>query len=347
LEREIDLIEEVARLNGYDRIPMTIPTGPPSSQKRSKEFLVERKAIDTLIVHGYHEVINYSFTSPVFADILGLPPDDPRRQPLRILNPLAEDVSVMRTTLIPGLMETLQYNLSRKNSNLKLFELKKVFLPQGGEKLPKETKFLAGLAMGFDRDSHWAISPRAVDFYDIKGCVEDLLEGLQMKGINFSRAEDIPYLHPGKASRVVFDQEVLGAMGEIHPRVLSHYDVQGKVYLFELDFSKMVKWAREERRFQLLPKFPAVYRDLSIMVDKTLEAERVVEAIRTLQHPFVEEVILFDTYQGLPIPEGKKGISFRIRYQAKDRTLTDEEVNQYHERMFSRLKEVFHIELRQ
>jgi phenylalanyl-tRNA synthetase beta chain len=347
LEREIDLIEEVARLNGYDRIPMTIPTGPPSSEKRSKEFLVERKVIETLIVHGYHEVINYSFTSPVFGDILGLPPDDPRRQPLRILNPLAEDFSVMRTTLIPGLMETLQYNISRKNSNLKLFELKKVFLPQGGEKLPEETKFLAGLALGFDRDSHWAISPRAIDFYDIKGCVEDLLDGLQIKGINFSRAEDIPYLHPGKASRIVFDHDVLGALGEIHPQVLSHYDIQGKVYLFELDFSKMVKWAREEKRFQLLPKFPAVYRDLSIVVDKPLEAERVVEAIRTLQQPFAEEVILFDIYQGLPIPEGKKGISFRIRYQANDRTLTDEEVNQYHETMFSRLKEVFQIELRQ
>ncbi len=120
-----------------------------------------------------------------------------------------------------------------------------------------------------------------------------------------------------------------------------------RFYLFELDFSKLVKWAREERRFQLLPKFPAVYRDLSIVVDKTLEAERVVEAMRTLQQPFVEEVILFDIYQGLPIPEGKRGISFRIRYQANDRTLTDEEVNQYHERMFSRLKEGFQIELRQ
>jgi phenylalanyl-tRNA synthetase beta chain len=348
LEREIDLIEEVARLNGYDRIPMTIPTGPPSSEKRSKEFLMERKVIDTLIVHGYHEVINYSFTSPAFGDMIGFPPGDSRRQFLRIVNPLAEDSSVMRTTLIPGLMETLRYNLSRKNSNLKLFELKRVFLPQGGEKLPKEIKFLAGLAMGFDRDSHWAISPpRSVDFYDVKGCVEDLLEVLQIKGINFFRAEDIPYLHPGKASKVVLDQEVLGVLGEIHPHVLSHYDVQGKVYLFELDFNKIVKWAREERRFQSLPKFPAVYRDLSIVVDKTLEAERVVEAIRTLQQPFIEEVMLFDIYQGSPIPEGKKGISFRIRYQAKDRTFTDEEVNQYHEMVFSRLKEVFQIELRQ
>ena len=347
LEREIDLIEEVARLDGYEKIPITIPKGPPSSEERSKEFLVERKAIDTLIHHGYHEVITYSFTSPASWDAIGLPPDDPRRQHLRILNPLTEDFSVMRTTLFPGLMETLRYNVSRKNSNLKLFELKKVFLPQGGEKLPKEVKFLAGVATGFDRDPHWAFSQRPFDFYDIKGCVEDLLDGLQIKEAKFNKAEDIPYLHPGKTSRVVLDHEVLGVLGEVHPQVLGHYEVHGRVFLFELDFSKIVECAGEERRFQLLPKFPAVYRDLSVVVDKALEAERVVETIRAFHQPFVEEVTLFDIYQGPPIPEGKKGISYRIRYQASDRTLTDEEVNQYHEKILSRLKEVFQLDLRQ
>ena len=347
LEREIDLIEEVARLNGYDRIPVTIPTGPPSPEKRSKEFLVERKVIELLIAHGYHEVINYSFTSPVFGDKIGLPPDDPRRQALRILNPLAEDFSVMRTTLIPGLMETVQYNLSRKNSSLKLFELKKVFLSREGERLPREVKFLAGLAMGFDSGPHWAFPQRPVDFYDIKGCVEDLLDALQIKNAKFSKTEDIPYLHPGKGSQVVLDHEVLGVLGEIHPEVLGQYEIRGKGYLFEMDFSKMVKWAGEERRFQALPKFPAVYRDLSVVVDKAMEAERVMETIRTFQQPYVEEVTLFDLYQEPPIPEGKKGISYRIRYQANDRTLTDEEVNQYHERILSRLKEVFQLDLRQ
>jgi phenylalanyl-tRNA synthetase beta chain len=347
LEREIDLIEEVARLDGYERIPTTIPKGPPSSEERSKEFLIERRLVDTLIVHGYHEVVTYSFTSPSSWDILGLPPVDPRRQHLRILNPLTEDLSVMRTTLIPGLMETARYNVSRKNSNLKLFELKKVFLPQEGERLPKEVKILAGLAMGFDRDPHWAFSPRSVDFYDIKGCVEDLLDALMIKGARFNQAGDVPYLHPGKTSRVVLEQEVLGALGEVHPEVLGHYEIHGKVYLFEMDFGKMVKWARGEKRFQPLPKFPAVYRDLSVILDKALEAERVMEAILSFRQPFVEEITLFDIYQGHPIPDGKKGISYRIRYRASDRTLTDEEVNQYHEKIFSGLKEAFQIELRQ
>jgi phenylalanyl-tRNA synthetase beta chain len=347
LEREIDLIEEVARLDGYERIPITIPKGPPSSEERSKEFIAERKVIDTLINHGYHEVVTYSFTSPASWDTIGLPPDDPRRKHLRILNPLTEDFSVMRTTLIPGLLETAQYNISRKNSNLKFFELKKVFIPQERERLPEEIKFLVGLAMGFDRDPHWAFSPRPVDFYDIKGCVEDLLDALQIKRAKFNKAEDIPYLHPGKASKVVLDQEVLGVIGEVHPQVLGHYEIHGKAYLFEMDFSKMVKWAGEERRFQSLPKFPVVYRDLSVVVDRALEAEKVMEAIRAFHQPFVEEITLFDIYQGSPVPEGKKGISYRIRYQANDRTLTDEEVNQYHEKILTRLREVFQLELRQ
>jgi len=347
LGREIDLIEEVARLDGYERIPITIPKGPPSSEERSKEFIAERKVIDTLINHGYHEVVTYSFTSPASWDVIRLPLDDPRRKHLRILNPLTEDYSVMRTTLIPGLMETAQYNLSRKNSNLKLFELKRVFIPKEGERLPEEIKFLVGLAMGFDRDPHWAFSPRPVDFYDIKGCVEDLLDALQIKRAKFNKAEDIPYLHPGKASKVVLDQEVLGVIGEVHPQVLGHYEIHGKAYLFEMDFSKMVKWAGEERRFQSLPKFPVVYRDLSVVVDRALEAEKVMEAIRTFHQPFVEEITLFDIYQGPPVPEGGKGISYRIRYQANDRTLTDEEVNQYHEKILTRLREVFQLELRQ
>src|SRR4030042_1661364 len=224
--------------------------------------------------HGYHEVIPCSFTSATSSDLIHLVPDDPRRQHLRILNPLTEDFSVMRTTLIPGLMETVRYNLSRKNTNLKLFELRRVFLQQEGERLPKEIKFLAGLAMGFDRDPHWSISPRSVDFYDIKGCVEDLLDTLQIKEAKFIKVDDIPYLHPGKGSKVVLGNEVLGVLGEVHPQVGGHYEVHGKVYLFELNFSKVVKWAGGEKRFQPLPKFPAVYRDLSIVADRKVSVNR-------------------------------------------------------------------------
>ncbi len=347
LEREIDLIEEVARMHGYEKIPLTLPKGPPSSEERSREFLLERKVVEVLIHHGYHEVITYSFTSPASLDSISLITEDARRRHLRILNPLTEDWSVMRTSLIPGLMETARYNLSRKIPNLKIFELKKVFFPMEGERLPKEVKYLVGLAMGVDRDHHWAFSPRGIDFYDVKGCIEDLFEAFQVEEIQFERTEGIPYLHPGKASSVLCGKEVLGVLGEIHPQVLGHYEIHGKAYLFEIDFERMVKRAREEKRFRPLPKFPAVYRDLSLIVDESLEAEKVAEAIWDVHQPFIDEVDLFDVYQGVPIPEGRKGIAYRIRYQASDRTLTDEEVNRYHEKVISRLREIFRAELRQ
>ena len=347
LEREIDLIEEVVRMDGYDKIPITLPKGPPSSQEKNKDLLLERKAVEVLLHHGYHEVITYSFTSPVCWDHLCLIPDDPRRQHLRLLNPLTEELAALRTSLIPGLMETARYNLSRKNSNFKLFELKKVFLLQEKGKLPKEVKHLVGLAMGLDQDPHWTVAPRPVDFYDLKGCIEDLSETLQIKGIKFNQAEDIPYLHPGKASRIFIGNEMLGVLGEVHPQVLAHYEIHRKAYLFEIDFEKWVNWAREERRFRPLPKFPAVYRDLSVVVDDALEMDKVAETIWTFKQPFIDEVNLFDVYRGAPIPGGKKSVSYRIRYQAIDRTLTDEEVNRYHEKVISRLREIFHLELRQ
>jgi phenylalanyl-tRNA synthetase beta chain len=346
LEREIDLIEEVVRLDGYEKIPITLPKSPPSSGVKNRALLLEKKAIDVLIHHGYHEVITYSFASPASGDLIGLMLDDERRRYIKILNPLTEDFSVLRTTLIPGLMETARYNLSRKNSNLKLFELKKVFIPQEGDRLPREIKYLGGLAMGFDQEPHWAFSPRQVDFFDVKGCVEDLLEVFQIKGVKFSRAGDIPYLHPGKASRIILGGEVLGALGEVHPQVLNYYEILGKVYLFEIDFEQAVRRAGEQRRFQPLAKFPAVYRDISMVGDDGLEVEKLVETIWTFQHPFIDEVNLFDIYRGASIPEGKKGVSCRIRYQAHDRTLTDEEVNQYHEKVIARLREVFRVELR-
>ena len=346
LEREIDLVEEVARLDGYEKIPQTLPQGPPSPEEQSRELMVEQTVKDLLIQHGYHEVITYSFTTPQALDGISLPLDDPRRRCLAILNPLTEDSSVMRTSLIPGLMETLCYNLSHKSSNIRIFELRKVYLVEKGERLPKEIKSLAGLAMGMDGDPHWATSIRAIDFYDVKGCLEDLLEALQIKKVKFVRTEEIPYLHPGKSAKVICGEGALGVVGEIHPNVLNEYQVPGKAYLFEIDFDRMVHHAMEGKRFQPLPKYPAVYRDLSLVVEEHLEAEKVEEAIYQMRQPLIDEVILFDVYQGNPVPQGKKSLAYRIRYQSNDRTLTDDEVNRYHDKIISRLKEIFKAELR-
>ena len=348
LEREIDLVEEIARMNGYEKIPVTLPKGPPavSSEEKNNEPIVEKRVMDVLLHHGYHEVINTSFTSPTSLEALALPAKDPRQRHLPIVNPLSEDLTVLRTSLIPGLMATARYNMAWKNSNLRIFELKKVFLPHEGEKLPMEQKVLTGLATGFDRDPEWGSSLRLVDFYDVKGCIEDLLETLQIQEVRFDRAEDVPYLHPGKALRVFVGGEALGVLGEVHPRAMDQYEIPGKAYLFEMDFEEMVKRMQEKRQWMPLPKFPVVYRDLSLVIDDGVEVGRVIVAIQDLHHPLIDDVSLFDVYRGAPIPAGKKGVSYRIRYQSNDRTLTDEEVNQHHEKVITRLREAFQAELR-
>jgi phenylalanyl-tRNA synthetase beta chain len=348
LEREIDLVEEIARMDGYEKIPVTLPKGPPavSSEEKSKASIAEKRVVDVLLHHGYHEVINYSFTSPTSLEALALPAKDPRRRHLAIVNPLSEDLAVLRTSLIPGLMATARYNMAWKNSNLRIFELKRVFLPQEGERLPMEQKVLTGLATGFDRDPEWGSSLRLVDFYDVKGCIEDLLETLQIQEVRFDRAEDVPYLHPGKALRVFVGGEALGVLGEVHPRAMDQYEIPGKAYLFEMDFEEMVDRMQEKRQWMPLPKFPVVYRDLSLVIDDGVEVGRVIVAIQDLHHPLIDDVSLFDVYRGAPIPAGKKGVSYRIRYQSNDRTLTDEEVNQHHEKVITRLREAFQAELR-
>ncbi|MCX8117294.1 MAG: phenylalanine--tRNA ligase subunit beta [Desulfobacterota bacterium] len=346
LEREVDLIEELARLDGYDKIPVTLPTGPPSSEEMSRQRVLEERAKDLLVQHGYHEVITYSFTSPSALDGLHLPSEDPRRRMVAILNPLTTEMSVLRTSLIPGLIETARYNLSHQNRNLKLFELKKIYLPQEGEKLPREVQFLAGLAMGMDRDPHWASTAREIDFYDLKGCIEDLCEFLQIQGVTFQKTEEIPYLHPGKASQILLRGEAIGVVGEIHPDTLRYYEIPARAYLFEIDFEALVKGVTEKKKVQPLPRFPSVFRDLSLVVEEDLEVERVEQAIRSLQPPFIDEIRLFDLYRGAPIPQGKKSLTYRLRYQASDRTLTDEEVNRVHEQVIQRLREIFRAELR-
>jgi len=348
LEREIDLVEEIARMDGYEKIPVTLPKGPPaiSSEDKSKESIAEKRVVDVLLHHGFYEVINTSFTSPTSLEALALPATDPRRRHLLVVNPLSEELTVLRTSLIPGLMATARYNMAWKNSNLRIFELKRVFLPQEGESLPMERKILTGLATGFDRDPEWSSSPRPVDFYDVKGCIEDLLETLQIQETRYDRAEDIPYLHPGKALRVFVGEEALGVLGEVHPQTMDQCEIPGKAYLFEMDFQEMLKRMQQKRQWMPLPKFPVVYRDLSLVIDDGVEVGRVIVAIQDLRHPLIDDITLFDVYRGAPIPEGKKGVSCRIRYQSNDRTLTDEEVNQHHEKVITRLREVFQAELR-
>lgn len=347
LEREIDLIEEVARLHGFHRVPVTLPSGQVSAEKKTKMQRAEEQARILLVAFGFREVINYSFISPKSLKDLNLTPSKDRRaMALRIHNPLSEDQSVMRTTLIPGLLNVARMNVHRQNVNLKLFELGRVFFPKGGRDLPEEVKTLAGLLSGLRDEESWAKAKKESDFFDLKGALETLLDGLGVSGYHFLSDREEPFLHPGKACRVEVNGEVLGVMGEAHPDVQEAFELKQRTFLFELDFEKLVAKAAERHSFKPLARYPAIIRDLALIVEEETSAGELLSTLWEANNGWIAEIKLFDLYRGDSIPPGKKSLAFRLKFQREDRTLTDGEVNELHQKIVALLAERYGAILR-
>jgi phenylalanyl-tRNA synthetase beta chain len=333
LTREIDLIEEVARLHGFHRIPVTLPSGRVSPEKKTRMQVGVERARALLTGFGFWEVITYSFISPQVLLDLQIPPNDRKAKGLRIQNPLSEDQAVMRTTLVPGLLHTVRSNLHRQNLDLKLFELGRVFFPRGPEDQPEEVEFLGGILSGLRDEESWA-KPRAeCDFFDLKGALEGLFEGMGVSGIQFLPDAQIPFLHPGKACRVNVKGEDIGILGEVNAGVGELFDLKEKVFLFELDFQKVVSRMIERRTFTPLPRYPAVARDLAVVVDEPVAAGDILQTLWKASEGWIKEIRLFDLYRGNPVPSGRKSLAFRLVYQKEDRTLTDREVNDFHQKL--------------
>jgi phenylalanyl-tRNA synthetase beta chain len=333
LTREIDLIEEVARLHGFHRVPVTLPSGRVSPEKKTPMQVGVERARDLLSGFGFWEVITYSFISPQVLLDLRIPPNDRKARGLRIQNPLSEDQAVMRTTLVPGLLHTVRSNLHRQNLDLKLFELGRVFFPRGPEDQPEEVEFLGGILSGLREEESWAKPPAQCDFFDLKGTVEGLFEGMGVAEVQFLPNDQIPFLHPGKACRVCVKGEDIGILGEVNPAVGELFDLKEKVFLFELDFQKVVCRMTERRTFTPLPRYPAVARDLAVVVDEPVAAGDILQTLWKAGGGWIKEIRLFDLYRGNPVPSGRKSLAFRLVYQKEDRTLTDREVNEFHQQL--------------
>jgi phenylalanyl-tRNA synthetase beta chain len=261
ITREIDLIEEIGRLKGYDHIPIQVPRMRVMPFRQERAVDLQERTKDTLVGLGFYEVITYSFISPQALEALQLPPGDPRSRPLPLLNPLAEVQSVMRTTLLPGLLETARYNLSHKSADLKIFELREVYYPSQGEKLPVERRALAGLVMGAIAKEGWNTPRQEADFYYVKGCVEQLLDVLRTPQPTFTRAEVPAFLNPGKAAVIKLEGEKIGALGELLPEVANAFELPPGVFIFELDLPLVTNHVKGEIAFTSLPRFPSVARD--------------------------------------------------------------------------------------
>ena len=282
---------------------------------------------------GLREVISFSFISPKMIKTLGIQSPDHRAKSLRIQNPLSEDQAIMRTTLIPGLLQVIQANMSRQNLHLKVFELGRVFLPRPDQELPEEVETLSGILTGLREEESWAKPKEMVDFYDLKGIIEVLLQGLGVNRFEFLPEKEDPLLHPGKACRLVAEGEILGVMGEAHARINEWLESKQALYLFEIDFKKLVSRMTDHPVFKPLGRFPSVTRDLALIVDERVSAADLIHSLQEINPGLVQEIRIFDLYRGKPIPQGKKSLAFRLVFQREDRTLTDLEVNELHREM--------------
>ncbi len=312
-----DVAEEVLRLYGYDKIASTQLRGETTEGGRTPKQQFAADAENALFGMGLDEIQTFSFISPRYYDKIRMAENDPRRRSVVISNPLGEDTSVMRTTTLPSMLECLARNIHFSNENARLFELGNVYLPaEKKEDLPCEGK---RLTIGMYGD---------VDFYDLKGVVENLLALAAVKDVTWQACSDDPAYHPGRCAKVVLaDGTVPAVFGQIHPLTAANYDVDEKLYAAEIDFDALFAARNAEKAYRHLPKFPAVTRDFSFVCDEELEVGRIERVMMTAGGKTVEDVKLFDIYRGPQVGEGKKSVSLRMVLRAADHTLTAEEAD--------------------
>ena len=310
-----DLAEEVARFYGYNRIPNTLQRGETTRGGYSPAQQAENQIGLLCRTCGYDEIITYSFISPTYYDKIGWAKDDPRRESFRILNPLGEDTSIMRTTALPSMLEILSRNWSFHNAEVRLYELGKVYQPGGADGLAREPKFLTLGAYG------------EIDFFAFKGVVETVLRGLRIGELRFVAEKENPSYHPGRTAKVFSGDRYLGVFGEIHPLIAKNYGIEPEVYCAELSFDAMLASRMEEPVYRPLPRFPAVTRDLAVICRKEVTVAELEAAIRRGGKQFLAAVELFDIYTGAGIAEGMKSVAFALTLRAEDRNLTGEEAD--------------------
>ncbi|MFP3980304.1 MAG: phenylalanine--tRNA ligase subunit beta [Desulfobacterales bacterium] len=347
VDRPEDIMEEIARLWGYNRIPTTFPrltarAEPPAQMVERKEQIR-----DLMAGFGFYETINYAFTAAQAADRLELAPGDPRRNAENLLNPLSEEQALMRTTLMPGLLETARKNISRREKDLKLFELGKAFYKTRDHELPHEVEMLAAAWTGTRRPAAWHTAAEPCDFYDIKGAFESLLLGLGPEKFTCSQMPEsgCSYTRPGRTAQVRLADTYLGLIGEIKASVLKQFGIRQPVFVFEAHLEALISCLPETPEFTPIPKFPAMARDITLIVENRIEAGEILNSVRGMETGLIEDVYLFDVYSGEPIPAGRKSVSIRVVYRSHTHTLEDTQVNEVHGQITDSLLAAFDAEL--
>ncbi|MFZ4438025.1 MAG: phenylalanine--tRNA ligase subunit beta [Syntrophales bacterium] len=341
ITREIDLIEEIVRLYGYDRIPTTLPVvsviaaGTIDQQRKT-----EAQVREIMTGSGYTEVINYSFIPQVAVDQLGLDAADERRRHVKIRNPLTEEQAVMRTTMVYSLLRNAARNADVGRFDLKIFETGRTFIGMGEGKQPREQNRAAFLITGRRYEERWHFSDLRADFHDLQGCVENILDLLRIPTPSFRAGVHEPFLHPGKSCGVFSGEEQIGFLGEVHPDVLSRMSLAGLVVVCELDLDLLTAKSSAKTTSRAVPRFPSSSRDVAFLVRLGTEAGELRRIATDSAEELLEKVQIFDVYEGKNIPEGTRSLGLRFSYRSTDRTLTDDEVNEVHARIVKKIVQV-------
>ena len=336
LECDADIAEEVARFYGYDKIPTSLPSGEATTGKLSFKLRVEKLARDIAEFCGFSQAMTYSFESPKVFDKLLLPADSPLRETVVITNPLGEDFSIMRTVSLNGMLASLATNYNRRNQNVRLYELGNIYLPKQTPvtELPEERmQFTLGMY-------------GEGDFYTMKGVVEELFDKLGMhEKAEYDPSDKKSFLHPGRQADIVYHGNVIGYLGEIHPTVAANYAIKERVYVAVLDMPYIVEYASFDRKYRGIAKFPAVTRDLSMVVPKEVLAGDIEKVFDEKGGQYLERYALFDIYEGAQIKRGYKSIAYTLTFRAQDKTLEDANIQNAMNKILKKLEELG-IELR-
>lgn len=331
--READVAEEVARIYGYNNIKSTPLRGETTRVIKPANQVVEEIVHNCLVAHGLYETLTFSFIGPKLIEQINTN-DEKLKKAVVIKNPLGEDTSIMRTTLIPSVMSTLALNHARRNDSAKIYELANVYIPVEGEKLPDEHKNITiGMYGG-------------CDFYDMKGIVEELLDALKIKDADYVPETENTTFHPGRCANLVKDGKKIGVFGEVHPTVPKNFGMDTRVYICELDLNTLISFYSDSVKYKQLPKYPAVSRDIAMLIDDNINVSKIEKIIKKNAGNILEGYTLFDVYKGSQIPEGKKSVAYSVTFRADDRTLTDDEISAVFDKILAGLKEQLGAELR-
>lgn len=342
-----DISEEIARIYGFAHIEATSLHGNlmQGGQSEKQSFMDDVKVI--LSGLGLNETVSFSFTHPQLFDKMNMPAASELRSAVPILNPITDEFQVLKTTVNISVLETVARNLSRKNDDIKIFEIGSVFKPKAlpMAELPEERFMLSGAICGKRSSLSWNQDKAAVDFYDAKGIVEVLLAKLGIGKYTVEAGEHYA-MHPGKTAVFKKGKEIIAFVGEVHPEVLVNMDIAKKTYLFEMDIATLMKYANLICRYQSLPKYPAISRDLAMVVANELNSAEIEKAIVKSAGPLLKDIRLFDVYTGEQVAVGQKSLAFSLQFQSADKTLTDEEIDQYYSAVLETLEKNFAAKLR-